>query len=220
MTFSPTDSNARSSSAPDELRTLHRPVHHHSTIARRCPGVRGASDDVGVEPRAARWLSAFVDVMGQHDDPRDQAGSAHHCCSSHPPCARRPRATARADLGRSGRARGRTCRSCGGGAVPLPAGSSVHPSLAITTCGCVITVRTPSERRVRLPRARRGIVRCMGDDACWLDQTCLSCGRFLEAAHADDTRCPHCGAERVIAAPPPAAAPRRATAEAPRRPEP
>lgn len=36
----------------------------------------------------------------------------------------------------------------------------------------------------------------MGDDACWLSQTCLSCGRFIDAEVADPTRCPHCGAER------------------------
>jgi predicted RNA-binding Zn-ribbon protein involved in translation (DUF1610 family) len=38
----------------------------------------------------------------------------------------------------------------------------------------------------------------MGDDACWLDRTCLSCGRFLESGE-DDVTCPHCGAERVVA---------------------
>jgi rubrerythrin len=38
----------------------------------------------------------------------------------------------------------------------------------------------------------------VGDDACWLDRTCLACGRFLDADHADDERCPHCGAERVV----------------------
>jgi predicted RNA-binding Zn-ribbon protein involved in translation (DUF1610 family) len=40
----------------------------------------------------------------------------------------------------------------------------------------------------------------MGDNACWLDQTCLSCGRFLDLAEVEDGRCPHCGAEL----PPPA----------------
>jgi predicted RNA-binding Zn-ribbon protein involved in translation (DUF1610 family) len=42
----------------------------------------------------------------------------------------------------------------------------------------------------------------VGDDACWLNQTCLSCGRFLEGEDAAETRCPHCGAERVVEAVP------------------
>jgi predicted Zn-ribbon and HTH transcriptional regulator len=41
----------------------------------------------------------------------------------------------------------------------------------------------------------------MGDDACWLNQTCLSCGRFLDREEVDATRCPHCGAERVVDVP-------------------
>jgi hypothetical protein len=39
----------------------------------------------------------------------------------------------------------------------------------------------------------------MGDDACWLDRTCLACGRFLDPVHLDDPRCPHCGEERITA---------------------
>jgi predicted RNA-binding Zn-ribbon protein involved in translation (DUF1610 family) len=39
----------------------------------------------------------------------------------------------------------------------------------------------------------------MGDDACWLDRVCMSCGRFLEADHVDDLTCPHCGAEHAVA---------------------
>jgi len=35
----------------------------------------------------------------------------------------------------------------------------------------------------------------MGDDACWLDRTCLSCGRFVDLDEAQDRRCPHCGAD-------------------------
>jgi hypothetical protein len=35
----------------------------------------------------------------------------------------------------------------------------------------------------------------MGDDACWLDRTCLSCGRFLDLDDVEDSRCPHCGAD-------------------------
>jgi len=38
----------------------------------------------------------------------------------------------------------------------------------------------------------------VGDDACWLDRTCLSCGRFLDTDEVDGERCPHCGAERVV----------------------
>jgi hypothetical protein len=34
----------------------------------------------------------------------------------------------------------------------------------------------------------------MGDPACFLDRTCLSCGRFLEDSMVTDSRCPHCGA--------------------------
>jgi hypothetical protein len=45
-----------------------RAVHHHGTIAGRGPGLGGARDDIGIEPRAARRLIAFVDVMGQHVD--------------------------------------------------------------------------------------------------------------------------------------------------------
>lgn len=41
--------------------------------------------------------------------------------------------------------------------------------------------------------------RSMGDDACWMDRTCLACGRFLESDHVNDERCPHCGAERALA---------------------
>ena len=33
----------------------------------------------------------------------------------------------------------------------------------------------------------------MGDPACFLAETCLDCGRFVEGA-ADDI-CPHCGAD-------------------------
>lgn len=49
-------------------------------------------------------------------------------------------------------------------------------------------MRTPGER---YPRS-------VGDDACWLNQTCLSCGRFLDDDVAAAARCPHCGAERVV----------------------
>lgn len=36
----------------------------------------------------------------------------------------------------------------------------------------------------------------MGDPACWLSSTCLSCGRFVDAELVDDDNtCPHCGAE-------------------------
>jgi rRNA maturation endonuclease Nob1 len=35
----------------------------------------------------------------------------------------------------------------------------------------------------------------MGDPACWLEQTCLGCGRFLDADQREGDRCPHCGAE-------------------------
>ena len=45
-------------------------------------------------------------------------------------------------------------------------------------------------------RYRRG----MGDNACWLDQTCLACGRFLDLDEVEGGRCPHCAAEL----PPPA----------------
>lgn len=31
----------------------------------------------------------------------------------------------------------------------------------------------------------------MGDPVCWLSETCLACGRFLE--EPTDGRCPHCG---------------------------
>jgi catechol 2,3-dioxygenase-like lactoylglutathione lyase family enzyme len=34
----------------------------------------------------------------------------------------------------------------------------------------------------------------MGDDACHLSGTCLSCGRFLDVARPTTDRCPHCGA--------------------------
>lgn len=38
----------------------------------------------------------------------------------------------------------------------------------------------------------------MGDAACFLDATCLSCGRFIDSSELDDeTHCPHCGAERA-----------------------
>lgn len=45
---------------------------------------------------------------------------------------------------------------------------------------------------------QRGTLGVMSDDACWLDRTCLSCGRFLETGH-DRPTCLHCGAERVVA---------------------
>lgn len=32
----------------------------------------------------------------------------------------------------------------------------------------------------------------MGDPACWLGATCLSCGHFVEPDHEDE-RCPQCG---------------------------
>lgn len=32
----------------------------------------------------------------------------------------------------------------------------------------------------------------MGDPACWLGATCLSCGRFVEPDHEDE-RCVACG---------------------------
>lgn len=33
----------------------------------------------------------------------------------------------------------------------------------------------------------------MGDPACFLDATCLSCGRFVETRDGDDPTCPYCG---------------------------
>lgn len=35
----------------------------------------------------------------------------------------------------------------------------------------------------------------MGDPACFLDATCLSCGRFLDTSELDDEHCPHCGVD-------------------------
>src|SRR5680860_1537515 len=35
----------------------------------------------------------------------------------------------------------------------------------------------------------------MGDAACHLGSTCLSCGRFVGAEIATQERCPHCGAD-------------------------
>ena len=36
----------------------------------------------------------------------------------------------------------------------------------------------------------------MGDPACFLDRTCLTCGRFLDSTELEDrTTCPHCGTE-------------------------
>jgi hypothetical protein len=34
----------------------------------------------------------------------------------------------------------------------------------------------------------------MGDPACFLSSTCITCGRMLEPGAADADRCPHCGA--------------------------
>lgn len=39
----------------------------------------------------------------------------------------------------------------------------------------------------------------MGERACFLDATCLSCGTFLEGGDADATECPRCGAARELA---------------------
>lgn len=39
----------------------------------------------------------------------------------------------------------------------------------------------------------------MGERACFLDATCLSCGMFLEGADADAAECPRCGAARELA---------------------
>ena len=36
----------------------------------------------------------------------------------------------------------------------------------------------------------------MGERACFLDATCLSCGTFLEGAEANAVECPRCGAAR------------------------
>ena len=36
----------------------------------------------------------------------------------------------------------------------------------------------------------------MGDPACFLDSTCLTCGRFLDSTELEDpSACPHCGSE-------------------------
>jgi DNA-directed RNA polymerase subunit RPC12/RpoP len=35
----------------------------------------------------------------------------------------------------------------------------------------------------------------MGDPACFLDATCLTCGRFLDSAELEEPHCPHCGSE-------------------------
>ena len=43
----------------------------------------------------------------------------------------------------------------------------------------------------------------VGDDACWLDRTCLSCGRFLDADEAESDACPHCGTDRIVKVDPP-----------------
>lgn len=39
----------------------------------------------------------------------------------------------------------------------------------------------------------------MGERACFLDATCLSCGMFLEGADADAAECPRCGSARELA---------------------
>lgn len=39
----------------------------------------------------------------------------------------------------------------------------------------------------------------MGERACFLDATCLTCGRFLEGVDADGQECPHCGTAREVA---------------------
>jgi predicted RNA-binding Zn-ribbon protein involved in translation (DUF1610 family) len=36
----------------------------------------------------------------------------------------------------------------------------------------------------------------MGEGACFLDATCLSCGRFLDTTEIEGDHCPHCGADR------------------------
>jgi predicted RNA-binding Zn-ribbon protein involved in translation (DUF1610 family) len=38
----------------------------------------------------------------------------------------------------------------------------------------------------------------MGDSACWLDRTCLECGRFIDDEDAADHKCPHCGADLPV----------------------
>jgi|FLYL01.1.fsa_nt_gi hypothetical protein len=43
----------------------------------------------------------------------------------------------------------------------------------------------------------------MGDPACFLSATCLSCGRFIGDEDADDELCPHCGKSRLGEAPKP-----------------
>jgi rRNA maturation endonuclease Nob1 len=35
----------------------------------------------------------------------------------------------------------------------------------------------------------------MGEPACFLDATCLGCGRFLDTVELEGDTCPHCGAE-------------------------
>jgi len=92
---------------------------------------------------------------------------------------------------------------------------AVHPNIWIPTASpCrfhgvvhlmvslihLLLVACSAQERSSRTRYREG----MGDDACWLDRTCLSCGRFLEADHVDDRSCPHCGADRsVVPAPSP-----------------
>jgi predicted amidophosphoribosyltransferase len=63
------------------------------------------------------------------------------------------------------------------------------------------------ETNIHIEPGRRGqerYPRHVGDNACWLDQTCLSCGRFLDLDDTDDGCCPHCGAELPPAADDPA----------------